>query len=101
MPPNGWSRPPAITPENGSRNAVSATSTITSTANLADPAGGTQQASASVFPPSGRRRWYAATYGCPWCQGVHLARACDEAGLLRLRRSGCGRPVMLTTGGTL
>lgn len=54
-----------------------------------------------VFAPAGERRWWWVTYRCPHCGRVHFGRASTLVDLSGVRRSGCGRPVRLSTGGGL
>jgi len=52
-------------------------------------------AHASVYAPCSRRTLWAFAYVCPWCGLGHFGRARAEDDITGLRRSRCGRLVVV------
>jgi len=94
MRPDWKGRPPADNRGSG----LNADSVTNSAPSVTEPTVTARYVPVSLFPPCRRRAWWAASYTCPHCQGVHLARAKAEGDLAAPRRAGCGRMVTLSAG---
>lgn len=55
---------------------------------------------ASAFAPAGRRSMWAYTLRCPHCGAGHFGRARSQDGVRGLRRTGCGRRVVVVVART-
>jgi hypothetical protein len=102
MPPDYVKGRPSAGNRGNGLNTESVTNTTTIVAGNAASTGHSPSprlASAATWEPCGRRGLWVGIYECPWCDGGHVARARTEGDLAGPRRSGCGRPVVLTPGG--
>lgn len=57
-------------------------------------------AHASLYAPADRRTWWWYAMHCPHCGAGHFGRARTEDGVTGVRRTGCGRRVVIVVART-
>lgn len=55
---------------------------------------------ASLYAPTGRRRWWWYVVRCPHCGAGHFGRVRDQEDARGVRRTGCGRLITVVVART-